>query len=890
MNPYKIIYVMPHSHFDYGYTHPQRMLFELQKDYLTEAIRLCLATRDYPPEARFKWTIEANSVLSEWLTEAAEEEKESLKSCLADGSIAITALPFHTTPLADVSELVGLFENMKPLQEALGYEIKTAINHDINGQAWTLQQLLRQAGVDFYLTGINIHFGGIPFERPAPFLWEGPDKETLTCFLGEHYSLFSQFAHTERMPGLLAKGASSKDIYHSMREELSVYEKDLQTRSWNKDFYFLTATNPPLYDNNSPDHFLPEAVRIFNEFSEDQKISLITIDEWREIVRSEWDIEQLPRKRGDWTDYWNFGAGSTPAETRIHKAVQRQIGQTRCLSTIAPQSPKTMRNLEEAAELALLFSEHTWGASEAITDPGKEMTKSQRTHKDHLAWDASALASYALGSALETLNQKPGTFSLTDSEARVTVYNPNPVTISSSILPLELPQDPSDLSESSLEALRIKAVLPYDEKPATYLKSAVEIPAFSRRSFTLQEIYEWQDPLQLTEWTRFTLEEANSNAYVRNMDIFSYHLSLDVMSGKILGLKKGSREIDGGSLGFASLVREQLAEEETNTRATFFPRDVMLGNLSKSVWNHEWQAERDIPKKLSRLEMWQNDNYRVLRRVWEDELSCREIVIDLRFKNQSDEIAVSVVFDTVSPVTPISYYLTFPTDLDEAWTSRFDTAGLPVILEQDQIGSVSKDWLTLDTYYQVSDKERTFLLLSPDAPLLQPEGFGFGRESHELRKQAKPLVLAWLANNYWDTNFNASFGGRLRFHFRIRLTEELTAKDCHNLAKGWEDSLLATLSLGVPDETWYDFTSEGAVLQILDRTEEGVRIGVRNLSVEGETSYTFRWFGKTFDEAYDLSPQGLLGQAISLMSTSLSRTLKAGGFDLILLKGDVEHE
>ncbi len=887
MNPYKTIYVMPHSHFDYGYTHPQRMLFALQKDYLTEAIRLCLATKDYPKEARFKWTIEANEILITWLQEADEASIADLKRCLAEGSIAITALPFHTTPLADVAELLALFVNMKAIQQSLGYEIKTAINHDINGQAWTLQQLLRQAGVDFYLTGINIHFGGIPFERPAPFLWEGPDKETLACFLGEHYSLFSQFAHTERLPGLLAKGATPEEIYDSMREDLAVYEEELQTRSWAKDFYFLTATNPPLYDNNSPDHFLPEAVRLFNEYSKEQKIVLITIDEWRNLVHSEWAIDQLPRKRGDWTDYWNFGAGSTPAETRIHKAALRQIEQTKRLSTIAPQSPQTLRALEEAADLALLFAEHTWGASEAITDPGKEMTKAQRVHKDHLAWDASALASYALGSALETLNQKPGTFSLADPKVHVSLYNPCPYAVSTKRLPLAWVEDPA---ESSLEALRIKSILPYDEKPVTYLKSAIDLPAFSRRSFTLAEISDLHDPLQCVETIDFSSGDVSTETRIREVTCFSSRIRVDGMSGRILGLTQGGRAIEGGAFGFASLVREQLGEEEANTRATFFPRDVMLGNLSKSVWNHNWQAVREIPQQLSRMEIWQNTQTFVLRRVWKEELSCQEIIIDLRFEAASDEITVSVLFDTVSPVTPISYYLTFPTDLEEGWTARFDTAGLPVSLEADQLGQVSKDWLTLDSYYQVSDEARTFLLLSPDTPLLQPEGFGFGRESQEVARGAKPLVLAWLANNYWDTNFNASFGGRLHYDFRVKLAERLTAKECDELAKGGEDALLATWSLGVLDETWYDFSSDSAVLQILDQTEEGLRLGVRNLSVEDETSYTFRWLAGLYDEAYRLTPQGLLGERLPIGETGLVQTLEAGGFDLILLKGGVKDE
>src|SRR5699024_4453189 len=108
------------------------------------------------------------------------------------------ALPMHTTPLNDAYQLKKVVETKSIIEKSLDCKIETAINHDINGQPWSFADVLLDSGINFYLTGENVHFGGIPFARPKNFYWKAPSKRQLLCFLGEHYSLFSQFLNTEQ--------------------------------------------------------------------------------------------------------------------------------------------------------------------------------------------------------------------------------------------------------------------------------------------------------------------------------------------------------------------------------------------------------------------------------------------------------------------------------------------------------------------------------------------------------------------------------------------------------------------------------------------------------------------------------------------------------------------
>ena len=57
----------------------------------------------------------------------------------------------------------------------------------------------------------------------------------------------------------------------------------------------------------------------------------------------------------------------------------------------------------------------------------------------------------------------------------------------------------------------------------------------------------------------------------------------------------------------------------------------------------------------------------------------------------------------------------------------------------------------------------------PDAPLWQVGGFTYGRfgDPDGRVERKAPVLMAWLTNNYWMTNFQADQGGQLRFQFTL---------------------------------------------------------------------------------------------------------------------------
>ena len=742
----KEIWCMPHSHLDIGYTHPQPMLLELQVDYLDQALDLCDATKDYPDGTRFCWTVEATYVLKKWLESADEEKKRRLREAVSRGQFCVTAMPFHTTPCVDANEMAHMFYDLDEIRSVTGDGIKIAINHDVNGQPWTMGQMLLDCGVDFYLTGINTHFGGIPMPRPAPFLWETADKRRLLTFVGEHYSLFSQFLFTwEHSTARMHEGASD-------------YADWLEQKGYSLDFAFLTATNPPLFDNNCPDLQLPDMIREYNAEGHEFTLRLVTANDLRKRIMK---MPDVPVMGGDWTDYWNFGAGSTAKETRVCRLAKAALRQSEVVDSFKNAPDKRRERIRKACmESALVYDEHTWGASQSVTQPDSFETSSQYVHKIKKAYEAADLAGYLLGSSLEALADNPhqanelgGVLVVNTSAAEQTV---------------ELNVSKFDfLKGRQLAALRIKTRAPYltpwDEKTCCGL---VTVPPFTAKRIPHRDL---------------TPGFENNEAITVEPGMIEtpfYRVTLD-NTGTIIQItdKKTGRDALDKNSGFALFepIRETIDEEkDPQVRATFFPRDVNLGNHSISQWNHTWAAKREKAVCTKSEIIRESCGVTVVTDLTLDGVD--DMQQRVTFYTYQRKIRMIVCFKKEPVATPESVCFALPLKMAEGWQCSYDTAGALVRLDDDQLGTVCRDYVTVDTAVSVYDGSLCATLACPDAPLVQVGGFNFGKESRHIERNENPLLIAWALNNYWDTNFCANQSGAMTFAYELNLRESFNPK------------------------------------------------------------------------------------------------------------------
>lgn len=749
----KEIWCICHSHFDLGYTHPQPMLMELQEDFIDQAMELCRKTKDNPEESQFRWTCEATYPVTKWLEDAEPERAEEFIQLVKENRISVAALPMHTTPCVTSGKLVSMMRDLDDLRETLKNPIHTAITHDVNGQPWTLSQVLLDSQVDFYMTGINIHFGGVPFQRPMAFWWETPDKRKLLSYVGEHYSLFSQLFYT------------CENDTKRMHEGIEEYLRHLKEQNYPWDFVMLTATNPPMYDNNCPDWNLPELVKKYNEEGHEVKVRFATPEMFYEKLLSMGE-DTFPVHRGDWTDYWNFGSGSSAREVRVNRLAQKTLESFDVLECMNGRNSKRRQRLrEEAGWKSILYDEHTWGASQAISDPHDYESQSQYIHKCKLAYEAADLAGYLLAGEVEKLEQNPYQSEYVEG---ITVINPTGVTQN---IDLVLPREWKN-KESQLSGVRAKRYIPYIDRTGEKEYFAHENQAWMGMAKVPPYSYQ---VIPFTDIEKYLVPCEGLKKEAGKIETPYYEVSICESTGRIRQIfsKKRNRNIldEASPWSFFELVRETVDERyQTNGRKAIFPRDVDKGNYSISVWQHDWKAKRvgadrvagwNVEIKSDRAEL-----------TWTLEMpGTKWVEQTVVFYGDREEIDLKVKLHKLPVESPEAYYLAFPLKLSADWSCAYNTAGQYVLLDEEQLGHVCRDFVTVDNGVALYDEKVCYGLCAFEAPLVQIGDFHFGQENRQIERKENPLLLAWPLNNYWDTNFVAAQSDVMEFSYRFYCKE-----------------------------------------------------------------------------------------------------------------------
>jgi len=87
-----IVYILMHSHVDIGYTDIQPHIAAKQAHNVARALELIQETKDYPPEAKFKWNLEVQWTYDQFWAGASEEQKRQFEQAVRDGYIGLDAM------------------------------------------------------------------------------------------------------------------------------------------------------------------------------------------------------------------------------------------------------------------------------------------------------------------------------------------------------------------------------------------------------------------------------------------------------------------------------------------------------------------------------------------------------------------------------------------------------------------------------------------------------------------------------------------------------------------------------------------------------------------------------------------------------------------------------
>ncbi|MFO7618023.1 MAG: glycoside hydrolase family 38 C-terminal domain-containing protein, partial [Bacteroidales bacterium] len=382
------IYILPHSHTDIGYTEVQTAIEDKQIENLVTGMEYARQTAHYPEGARFIWNVEVGWAADLYLQRLGEEARSELLEALSSGQVGLNGMYLNVlTGLCRPEELLRLFRFSTQLEQLTGQAVDAAMISDVPGYTWGTVTAMAQAGIRYFSVAPNYfdRIGDILVEwENRPFYWVSPS------------------GHEKVLVWIPLKGYAMSHIIKALTPGwVGDYANQLDAMGYPYDIAHIRWSGHG--DNAAPDTSICGFVRDWNSrYSWPRFIISTTGEAFRAFEEKYGD--QLPAVRGDWTPYWEDGAGSSALETALNRNSADRLTQAQMVWALTEPGTFPTEEFEEAWKKVLLYSEHTWGAWCSITDPENPMTVEQWAIKKSYADEAASLADELM---TEALNQKP---------------------------------------------------------------------------------------------------------------------------------------------------------------------------------------------------------------------------------------------------------------------------------------------------------------------------------------------------------------------------------------------------------------------------------------------------------------------------------------------------
>jgi len=710
------IYVLPHSHTDIGYTELQTAIEEKQVNNLLRGMEIARQTAAYPEGARFVWNVEVLWAADLYLRRLDPAARDAFVAAVKRGEVALNGMYLNElTGLCRPEELLRLFRFATRLGEQTGVPVRSAMISDVPGYTWATVTAMAQAGVRYFSVAPNY------FDRIGDILQRWENKP---------FYWVSPSGREKVLVWIPWRGYAMSHIINRLTPQfVEEYQQQLETSRYAFDIAHMRWAGHG--DNAVPDPAICDFIRDWNtQYAWPRFIISSTTDAFAAFEAKYGS--QLPEVRGDWTPYWEDGAGSSALETALNRASSDRVAQAESLWALLEQASYPAAAFEEAWQNVLLYSEHTWGAWCSVSEPGRAETLDQWTLKKGYAAQAD-LQSRALLSragALARGGEQPDAIDLwnTASWPRTELV----------VVPRDYCEGRDRVADDQGRPVASQRLANGD-----LVLLAPDLPPFGARRFAL------------ASGTPHRLGETKASGTTLENDRIK--VVLDGQTGALRELRLAGLDynlVDGTS-GYALndylyFVGDNPAEAQRNGPVTIRVKE--RGPLVASLL-----VESTAP-------------------------GCFKLSREVRLVAGQDYVELINTVDKQRLVVP-SYHaregkeslnFAFPFHVPDGQV-RLELPFGVIRPDADQMPSACKNWFTAGRWADVANADFGVTWITLDAPLVQVGGLTANLLNSQAnpdvwRKQVEPTqkLYSWAMNNHWGTNYRAYQEGPVVFRYLLR--------------------------------------------------------------------------------------------------------------------------
>lgn len=688
-----------------------------------------------------------------WTKESPEPFKKSLREAINSGHLEVSGLYMNfLTQLMPTEWLIRSMLRSREVADWSGVPFKTAMFTDVPGYSDFMPDLLAGSGIRYFYPSLNPDRARSSLEgMPNAFYWTGP---------GGGEVLVYRSMNTYNEGWWLGFGQSLL----SSEQKLPEFLDGLARENYPYDMIALRMLGDITDDGPVPER-LPRIVSEWNNKWAYPKLIIDTPSNFFAEFEEKYSAI-IPKLKGDWTAYWEDGAGSSALETTMMREVHNEFlfasAFTAIQKLVTGKNSGHEKELGAIEEETYLYDEHTWGADVSVWEPDSPFTQGQWRFKQMPITDA---------------------FNRTKKSADM-------------IAPLLNALSPAPKRGGKILAVINGADIKRTELVSTPVDNGGDYEVFNCQSGNAVETATTTGP----EGTRliFTATDAPPTGVSFYEAVQAPAKKTEkpgaAPSGAVLENSFYKIEINPGTGRIESVYDKEAGRELVDSAQGFGMNEYLYVEL----YNH------DTPIRITDVSVVPgeaNQFYSELKISGSME-STPEIEQTVRLYNNTKLIEFENRMNKNAVYSKEAGYFAFPFNVTGG-KLRMEMTGGVMTVEDDQLSGASRDWMSIQNAAAAVSDDFSIIFTTTDAPLVAPEGIRIGRFTKRLPGD-NSTIFSYVFNNYWHTNYRASQQGELTFRYSITsVSHRATASEIISAGKK------ATLPMKVVKTTGGDAAGDG---------------------------------------------------------------------------------
>ncbi len=774
------LYVIHHSHTDVGYTDRQERIEEYHFDFIKQAIEIL--TKIYSGEKKewngFKWNCEGFWGVEQFLKYADSNLIKRFEYYVKKGDIGISANYLNLTELIDFDVLKSEIKKGTDYGASLGIKLDSAMTADINGYSWGYADALLENGVENLFSCIHTHHGMFPLIKQRPFWWESPNGNKLLAWVGEHYMFGNELGLVEgqEFSYMIHDNYNSQnkiEVEERTQNRILGYLKQLELENYPYDFVPVMVSGV-VTDNAPPNGKIMDFINKWNNKNGNVvSIKMVTLSEFFKILRSQ-KID-IPVYKGDWTDWWADGMGSTPNIVKLFRDAQRKWFICKALDPEGNLGDKKL--MDEVSDDLVMYAEHTWGYSASVSEPWDAMTNIIDLRKSAYAINAHEKIYRNFDKIMKNKSEvlvspdMPLTFkviNIFDHEildlAKLYVYDWE------KMKDVEVIEDntgkiiPSQI-EKSARGIEINVLISLSAKEQKTLRVR------PKKNKMIDNFLVSNTPQSGAEGVsdfKSVFDNENLVFSPSRIETPFFRLEYKINEGITSWIDKTDE---------AELLRD---DRKFNAFTPVYEVTPVTTNIVEERRKmgrnrNNFHTKRYFGKLINVDLISRGDLF--LRVKFEYEIEgTRYFALIITAYKDIPRIDISVRLNKENIWEPENLYIALPFKVASEQNLWIEKTGCVLRPGIDQIPGTCMDFYCIQEGLAYVSKQKTLIVAIPDVPLIHLGTL----EKHEIElcngnnvERNRDELYSWLMNNFWETNFKATTGGFYEFNYHIYSSKKI---------------------------------------------------------------------------------------------------------------------